>query len=137
MQGASHKLGGVKQAVHAGALRLTAAAADKARALDSDLHDRLEAAKRTLRDGLHARERAPAGEEAEGRQREPAEGPKPLRVLFIGDSIVTGVGCVTESGPVLARRFAQVRWFGWPESWTECSMAAPCRICTPHYSYNP
>lgn len=31
-----------------------------------------------------------------------------LRVLFIGDSLVTGVGCDSGEGPTIAKRFAQV-----------------------------
>lgn len=34
---------------------------------------------------------------------------RPLQILFIGDSIVTGVGCDSGEGPTLARRFAQAR----------------------------
>lgn len=33
---------------------------------------------------------------------------QPLRLVFIGDSLVTGVGCDVGEGPTIARRFAQV-----------------------------
>ena len=94
------------------AKRAAAAAKDGAKALDGELHAELDALQRRVEAAkriLHVNNRGTVqGLGREGSESNPQKR-APLNILFVGDSIVAGVGCINGNGPEIARRCAEVR----------------------------